>query len=113
MQQTDVRPFIQTGNTVSLIVSTTTSVTAITAPRLLNPNLPGTMRIINTGSGVAWFTQGPTSSTTANAAIPSAATPVPAGNTEVFFMLSDTSFIAGVSASGATATLYITPGQGS
>ncbi len=109
--QTDVRPFIATGNTVSLAVTGVSSSTAIAAPRSLVPQLPGTFRVYNAGPSLAWVAQG-SGSATANSTLPSASVPIPVGNTEVFQLLPDTTFIAAVCGSNLTATVLFTPGQG-
>jgi hypothetical protein len=109
--QTDVRPFIQTGNTVSLAATGVSISTAISAPRSLVPQLPGTMRVYNAGSGLVWIAQG-SGSATANSTIPTSSLPIPVGNTEVFQLLPDTTFVAAVCTSSLTAVVYFTPGQG-
>jgi hypothetical protein len=69
------------------------------------------MRVYNAGSGLAWIAQG-SGSAVASSTLPSASMPIAAGNTEVFQLLPDTTFIAAVCGSSLTAVVYFTPGQG-
>jgi len=111
MQHTDVRPFIATGNTLTLSGTASPQTIAITAPRATNPNIPGTMRVVNLGSDTIWINQGISAAAAAAAITGSPSIPVPAGNTEIFEMAQTTAFIGYICTSG-TATAYITPGQG-
>lgn len=107
MNPTDVRPFIQTGNTITISATGTSSSTAISASRPAVSELPGTMKIYNSGAVVVFIRQGATAPTAT-----SADTPIAPGNTETIQMLGDTAFIGCITAS-STATVYVTPGQGS
>jgi hypothetical protein len=108
MNPTDVRPFIQTGSTVSIAATTTSGNVAISAPRPKAAELPGTVRVYNAGPDMVYIGQGATAPTVTSAN----GTPVPVGNTEVFQLLGDTAFVGAICPT-STATVYFTPGQGS
>ena len=110
MRPTDVRPFVATGNTVTIAATSASTATAITQANQKNSELPGTMRVHNAGTGMAFIAQGSSS------AVVAATTdiPVPTGASPMTFeMRADTTYVAAItSASSVTATLYFTPGQG-
>lgn len=106
MNPTDMRPFVQTGNTVSIAATVASGVVAISAPRANNPEIPGSMRVYNAGPDMAYIRQGPSATVATSVDLP-----VPAGNTEIFQMLGDTAQVAAICPT-STATIYFTPGQG-
>lgn len=65
------------------------------------------MKIYNSGAVTVFISQSASAATAA-----STDTPIAPGNTEVLQMLGDTAFIGCITAS-STATVYVTPGQGS
>lgn len=109
METVQVTPFLPIGsNTITVSATGTSSSTAITAPtNPQNPEQPGTCRIYNAGPGLAFVKFG---TGTVVAAIASDM-PIPAGNTEVFWVPAYTTSVGVISAS--TSTVYLTPGQGS
>lgn len=111
MNPTDMRPFIATGNTLTLSATSSPQTAAISAARPKNPEIPGTMRIANLGTDTVWINQGATAALAAAAITSSPSIPIPAGNTEVIQMAGDTAFI-GYICTTSTATVYVTPGQG-
>lgn len=110
MQNVNTKAFIATGNTITISATGTSSTTAITGFHNLAPESPGNIRVYNAGPDIAWVKPVNASSGTA-AKTGDTAIPVPAGNTETFAVLQDTSHIA-VIAQTSAATVYVTPGQG-
>lgn len=111
MNPTDVRPFIATGNTLTLSATSSPQTSAISVPRPKNPEIPGTVRCVNLGTDTVWVNFGISAAAAAAAITSSPSIPIPAGNTEVFQVAGDTAFI-GYVCTASTATLYVTPGQG-
>ena len=110
MRPTDIRPFVKTGNTVSISATAASGNVAISQANPKNSELPGTMRVYNAGPNLVWIEQGASSALTASA---TTSIPVAAGNTETFEMQTDTTYVAAICAPAQTATVYFTPGQGS
>lgn len=101
------RPFFPTGATVSIAATTTTGNVAITPATSKNPELAGTLRVVNAGTTVMFFKQGVGGSLAATAAD----VPIAPGATETFQLQADTDHVAALTAS-STGTIYFTPGQG-
>jgi hypothetical protein len=111
MNPTDVRPFVATGNTVTVAATGTSAATALLPlPRSGNPELPATCRVVNGGAGVAFIKfglVGDVATVTGDTSLP-----MPSGNTEVFSVPAGATHIITIVAAAGTATLYATPGQG-
>jgi hypothetical protein len=109
---TDVRPFVATGNTLTIAATGSSAATALAAGvnRAGNPEMPMTCRIVNGGTGLAFVKFG--ISTDTAALTNDISVPVPAGNTEVFWVPAGSTHIISIVAAAGTATLYATPGQG-
>jgi len=111
MNPTDVRPFVATGNTVTVAATGTSAATALLPlPRSGNSEMPATCRVVNGGSGLAFIKFG--ISTDTAALTNDTSIPVPSGNTEVFWVPAGATHIVTIVAAAGTATLYATPGQG-
>lgn len=112
MNPTDVRPFVATGNTVTVAATAASAATALLpVPRAGNPEMPMTCRVVNAGAGLTFIKfglVGDTAAVTGDTALP-----VPSGNTEVFWVPAGATHIITIVAAAGTATLYATPGQGS
>jgi hypothetical protein len=110
MNPTDVRPFLATGNTLTIAATGASAATALGAPRAGNPEMPMTCRVVNTGTGTAFIKFGLSTDTAAVSG--DTAIPVPSGNTEVFWVPAGSTHIITIVGAAGTATLYATPGQG-
>jgi len=111
MNPTDVRPFVATGNTVTVAATGSSAATLlVSGPRAGNPEMPATCRVVNGGTGLAFVKFG--SSTDVAAITNDTSVPVPAGNTEVFWVPAGTTHIISIVGAAGTATLYATLGQG-
>lgn len=108
----NIRPFLATGNTVTIAATGSSSTTSLgtTGLRGGNVEMPLTIRVYNAGPDIAWIKPGVAATTAAKTA--DTAIPVPAGNTEVFWYPADATHLA-VIAQTSSATVYVTPGQGS
>jgi len=110
MNPTDVRPFVATGNTVTVAATGSSAATSLGTVRAGNPEMPATCRVVNGGTGLAFVKFG--SSTDVAAITNDTSVPVPAGNTEVFWVPAGTTHIISIVGAAGTATLYATLGQG-
>lgn len=111
MNPTDVRPFVSTGNTITVAATAVSSATAMPGgDRAGNTEMPRTCRIYNAGTGLAFVKFG--ISTDAAAVTNDTSWPVPPGNTETFWVPAGATHLIAIVAAAGTATLYATPGQG-
>ena len=110
MNPTDVRPFVATGNTLTVAATGASAATALGAPRAGNPEMPATCRVVNGGTGLAFIKFGLVGDVAALTG--DTAVPVPAGNTEVFWVPAGSTHILTIVAAAGTATVYATLGQG-
>jgi hypothetical protein len=111
MNPTDVRPFVATGNTVTIAATGTSAATPILPlPRAGNPEMPATCRVVNGGTGLAFIKFGLVGDTAAVTGDTS--WPMVSGNTEVFWVPAGSTHIITIVGAAGTATLYATPGQG-
>ena len=111
MNPTDVRPFVATGNTITVAATGSSAATPLLGPpRAGNPEMPMTCRVVNGGAGVAFIKFG--ISTDVAAVTGDTSLPVPSGNTEVFWVPAGMTHIISIVGAAGTATLYATPGQG-
>jgi hypothetical protein len=111
MNPTDVRPFVATGNTVTVAATGTSAATAILPlPRAGNPEMPATCRVVNAGTGVAFIKfglVGDVAAVTGDTSVPLAL-----NAREVFWVPAGMTHIITIVAAAGTATVYATPGQG-
>jgi hypothetical protein len=110
MNPTDVRPFVATGNTVTIAATGTSAATALGAPRAGNPEMPATCRVVNAGTGVAFIKFGVSTDTAAVTGDTSV--PLAQNAREVFWVPTGTTHIITIVAAAGTATVYATLGQG-
>lgn len=112
MNPTDVRPFVSTGNTVTISATGASAATSLgtSGIRANNPEMPLTCRVHNAGTGLCFIKFG--ISTDTAAVTSDTSWPVPAGNTEVFWVPAGSTHIITIVAAAGTATIYATPGQG-
>jgi hypothetical protein len=112
MNPTDVRPFVSTGNTLTISATGASAATALTVgtDRPGNVEMPRTCRVYNGGTGLAFIKFGISTDTAAVTADTS--WPVASGNTEVFWVPAGSTHIITIVGAAGTATLYATPGQG-
>ena len=110
------KPFTPEGNTVLI----TAAVTAPTPEQIVSTTLGGNQyRVINNGAVTAFLGFGPNANTaTANAVAPTAGAgnstfsiPLLAGTDEILSFLPNM-YATAVTLSNSTATIYITPGDG-
>lgn len=107
MRPTDVRPFVPTGNTITLAATSTGSFTsAITGQRADNVEIPGTMLVCNEGAKTAFVKQSAGVATAASTDVP-----ILAGASRVLEMKADTDHINAIFATSG-GNIYVTPGQG-
>jgi hypothetical protein len=107
---TDVRPFLATGNTVTIAATGTSAVTVMTGDRPGNPEMPRTCRVVNGGTGVAFIKFGLVGDTAA--LTNDTSVPLLANTSQVFWVPSGATHIITIVAAAGTATLYATAGQG-
>jgi hypothetical protein len=113
MQTVQVTPFLPIGSlTVTVSCTQTNTSQAVTFPNSSNPEQPNTLRVVNTGPNTVWILAG-VGATVASASASVGDLPVPAGNTEVFWVPKGADHIGLICATGQTATVFLTPGQGS
>ena len=111
MNPTDVRPFVATGNTVTVAATGTSAATAlVAAPRAGNPEMPMTCRVTNGGAGLTFVKFGISTDTAALTGDTS--TPMLANTTAVFWVPAGSTHIVTIVAAAGTSTVYATPGQG-
>lgn len=100
------RPFAPVnGATVSVTVTSTGTVTTISAGGAATQNWAGSARIYNSGTSDAWIAFGDANTTVSS----SSGMPLKAGTTERFSVNKQTHVLA---VSGGTTQLWITPGEG-
>lgn len=95
-------PFIPSGATKSLAVTDSTGRVALTGP-----GRSASVRIVNAGASTAFVKFG-------GSTVEAATTDMPIlpGTVEIFDLPESATYMAGICASGLTATLYATTGQG-
>jgi hypothetical protein len=111
MNPTDVRPFVATGNTVTIAATGTSAATALGGLlRAGNPEMPLTCRVVNGGAGLAFVKFG--ISTDTAAVTGDTSMPMQANTTAVFWVPVGSTHIVTIVAAAGTSTVYATPGQG-
>jgi len=112
MNPTDVRPFVATGQTVTIAATPASTANTLILPsntnRAGNVEMPQTCRVVNGGTGIVFFKFG-ISTDTASQTLD---TPMLPNTTDVFWVPAGATHILVIAAAAATATVYATPGQG-
>jgi hypothetical protein len=112
MNPTDVRPFVATGQTVTIAATPASAANTLILPantnRPGNPEMPQTCRVVNVGTGLCFIKFGISTDT----ALQTVDIPVAPNTTEVFWVPAGATHIITIAAAATTATVYATPGQG-
>lgn len=110
MSASSPKPFVATGNTLTIAATGTTAATALGTPRAGNPEMPMTCRVTSAGTGVAFVKfglVGDVAALTGDTSVPLAP-----NTSAVFWVPANATHIHTIVAAAGTATVYATPGQG-
>ena len=104
------KPFLPTGNTVTIAATAASAATALGTPRAGNPEMPMTCRVVNGGTGLTFIKFGAASDVAA--LVGDTSMPLPANTATVFWVPAGATHIISIVAAAGTATVYATPGMG-